>query len=245
MSAPHDPTALPEGLPVPEDDGACDHLVGMRIPSLVLLSTHGALDLGALADRRLVLYAYPRTGRPGVAPLPGWDAIPGARGCTPESCAFRDRHAELRDMATVAGLSAQTLEEQREFAERNSMPFPIFSDPELRLARALRLPTFEAGGITLYKRVTLIAEGGEIVKAFYPVFPPDTHADEVLTWLRGRGGDLPGFGGDDRASSNGREQRRGVDRAPLPARLKLTGRPTSFPTVARGARCPTRARACG
>ncbi|MFN2521038.1 MAG: peroxiredoxin [Candidatus Limnocylindria bacterium] len=186
MSSAHDPTVLPHGLPVPVDDGACDHVVGMAVPPLVLGSTHGALDLASLDDHRLVLYIYPRTGQPGEPPLPGWDAIPGARGCTPESCAFRDRHAELRDMATVAGLSAQTLEEQREFAERNSMPFPIFSDPELRLARALRLPTFGAGGVTLYKRVTLIAEGPEIVKAFYPVFPPDRHADEVLTWLRAR-----------------------------------------------------------
>ena len=184
MTAAHDPSVLPQGLPVPEDDGACDHLVGTRLPSLVLPSTHGPLDLARLAERRLVLYIYPRTGRPGVAPLPGWDAIPGARGCTPESCGFRDRHGELGRLATIAGLSAQTLDEQREFAERNAMPFAIFSDPELRLAAALRLPTFEAGGVVLYKRATLVAEAGTIVKAFYPVFPPDTHAAEVLTWLR-------------------------------------------------------------
>ena len=186
MTAAHDPSVLPEGLPVPEDDGACGHLVGMRLPSLVLPSTHGPLDVARLAERRLVLYIYPRTGRPCVAPLPGWDAIPGARGCTPESCGFRDRHGELGDMATIAGLSAQTLDEQREFAERNGMPFAIFSDPELRLGAALRLPMFEAAGLLLYKRVTLVAEAGSIVQAFYPVFPPDTHAAEVLAWLRQR-----------------------------------------------------------
>ena len=185
--AAHDPYVLPEGLPVPVDDGACDHLPGLELPSQTLPSSKGPVDLADLARERLVLYVYPRTGRPGQPMLPGWDDIPGARGCTPESCAFRDHAAELAEAgARVAGLSAQTLDDQVEFAERNRMPFPIVSDERLELARALGLPTFEVEGLTLYKRVTLVAERGRIVKAFYPVFPPDRNAEEVLAWISTR-----------------------------------------------------------
>jgi peroxiredoxin len=179
-----DPYSLPEGLPAPEDDGACDHLVGLRLAALVLESSAGPVDLAELARERLVLYVYPRAGRPGVPLLPGWDEIPGARGCTPQSCGFRDHADELaRFGARVAGLSAQTLDDQVEFAERNRMPFPVIADPELRLAAALRLPTFEIEGLTLYKRLALFADRGEIVKVFYPVFPPDRNAEDVLAWL--------------------------------------------------------------
>jgi peroxiredoxin len=178
---------LPEGLPVPADDGACDHLPGLELPSLPLPSSAGPVDLAELARERLVLYVYPRTGRPGQPSLPGWDEIPGARGCTPQSCAFRDHAAELAELgARVAGLSAQSLDDQVEFAERNRMPFPVVSDERLELARALRLPTFEVEGLTLYKRVTLVAERGRIAKAFYPVFPPDRNAEDVLAWLSSR-----------------------------------------------------------
>jgi peroxiredoxin len=175
---------LPEGLPVPVDDGACDHLTGLPIPALMLPSSHGPVDLAELAAERLVLYVYPRTGRPDV-PVPAeWDAIPGARGCTPQSCAFRDHAAELEARgALVAGLSAQSLDDQLEFAERNHMPFPVISDERLALRDALGLPTFEFEGLTLYKRVTLVAEGGTIAKVFYPVFPSDRNAVEVLAWL--------------------------------------------------------------
>ena len=183
--AAHDPYVLPEGLPVPVDDGACDHLPGLELPSRTLPSSRGPVDLAHLARERLVLYVYPRTGRPGQPMLPGWDDIPGARGCTPESCAFRDHAAELAEAgARVAGLSAQTLDDQVEFAERNRMPFPIVSDERLELARALGLPTFEVEGLTLYKRVTLVAERGQIVKVFYPVFPPDRNAGDVVDYLR-------------------------------------------------------------
>ena len=186
MTARDRPYVLPQGLPVPVDDGACDHLVGMEMPTLVLPSSQGPADLGELAAERLVLYFYPRAGQPSPA---GWDEIPGARGCTPQACAFRDQTAELGALgARVAGLSAQTLHEQLEFAERNHMPFPVVSDPELALAKELRLPTFEAAGLTLYKRVTLVAEHGRIVKVFYPVFPPDENAAEVVDWLRQREG---------------------------------------------------------
>lgn len=194
-------TQLPADLPVPEDDGAADHLAGLPVPELSLPSTQGgAVDLAAAAAdpadvaalsamrtqlRHLVIYVYPRTGRPGE-PLPdGWDDIPGARGCTPQSCAYRDSLAELADQgAAVIGISAQSPTEQREFAEREHIPFPLLSDAGLRLADELRLPTFEVEGMTLYKRLTLIAEHGALVKAFYPVFPPDRDAAAVLSWLR-------------------------------------------------------------
>jgi peroxiredoxin len=176
----HDVYALPANLPVPEDDGAADHLVGLELPSLVLESSLGLVDVRGFD----VIYVYPRSGRPGVPLLPGWDETPGARGCTPQSCAFRDLYPDLG--APVAGLSAQTLDDQLEFAERNRMPFPVIADPERKLGEALRLPTFEIAGLTLYKRLTLVAERGRIVKVFYPVFPPDANAGEVLAWLRSR-----------------------------------------------------------
>ena len=181
----HDPYVLPEGLPVPEDDGGAEHLEGLEIPNLVLPSSQGSVDHAELAASRLVLYVYPRTGRPGVPMLAGWDDIPGARGCTPQSCGFRDHAAELAaEGARVAGVSAQPLDDQVEFAERNSIPYPVISDEWLELERWLGLPTFDLEGMTLYKRLALVAERGRIVKVFYPVFPPDRNAEEVLEWLR-------------------------------------------------------------
>jgi peroxiredoxin len=182
---------LPPDLPAPVDDGAADHLQGLRLPSLALRSTHGGeadLATAATAAGTLVLYVYSRTGIPGQPSPDGWDAIPGARGCTPQSCAFRDHHAELAALgADVLGLSAQPPAEQAEFAAREHLPFALLSDPQLRLAQALRLPTFEAAGMTLYKRITLIADADEtIAKVFYPVFPPDRNAADVLAWLRDR-----------------------------------------------------------
>jgi peroxiredoxin/GNAT superfamily N-acetyltransferase len=180
-----DPYLLPPNLPVPEDDGAADHLSGARIPALVLDSSQGPVDLAELCAQRAVLYVYPRTGKPGVPSLPGWDDVPGARGCTPQSCAFRDHAGELAELgARVAGLSAQSLKDQREFAERNHLPYPVLSDPELRLHDELGLPTFEIAGHTLYKRLALIAEGGVVSEVFYPVFPPDRNAADVVAALR-------------------------------------------------------------
>jgi peroxiredoxin len=178
---------LPPGLPVPEDDGAADHLLGTMLPQLTLESTQGPVSLRALAQDLLVLYVYPRTGRPGVPSLEGWDAIPGARGCTPESLGFRDAYPRFRELgAAVAGLSAQPLDDQNEFARRNDIAYPVIADPELRLGSALRLPTFEVEGHTLYKRLTLVVQACAIAKAFYPVFPPNENADEVLAWLEAR-----------------------------------------------------------
>ena len=185
MSGAHDPYVLPPDLPVPIDDGAADHLQGADLPSLSLPSTSGGeVDLVEAAEGTLVLYCYPRTGRPGE-PLPsGWDEIPGARGCTPQSCAFRDHFAELQALGgAVLGLSAQPLEDQVEFADRVHLPYPVLSDPALRLADALRLPTFAVAGMRLYRRLTLVASERRIVKVFYPVFPPDRNASEVLSWL--------------------------------------------------------------
>ena len=186
MTAPHDPNVLPDDLPAPVDDGAADHLAGLRLPSVPLRATDGStVDIAALPVRTVV-YAYPRTGVPGVDPLvPDWDAIPGARGCTPESCAFRDLHAELVAAgAEVLGLSTQDTAYQREAVERLHLPFPMLSDEGLELTRALRLPTFEAAGETLLKRLTLVVRDGAVEHVFYPVFPPDGHAAEVLAWLR-------------------------------------------------------------
>jgi peroxiredoxin len=179
----HDVYTLPEGLPVPTDDGAAAHLIGLELPDLVLESSAGAVNLRELD----VIYVYPRSGRPGEPMLPGWDETAGARGCTPQSCAFRDLHDEFAKLGVrVAGLSVQSLDDQREFAERNHMPFPVVSDPDLRLGTALGLPTFEISDLTLYKRCTLVAEDARIVKVFYPVFPPDANAGDVLRWLQNR-----------------------------------------------------------
>ena len=176
---------LPKDLPVPIDDGAAAHLVGLELPSVSLVSTNDKnINIGELTGR-WVIYVYPMTGRPGV-PLPdGWDAIPGARGCTPQSCSFRDHYAELKALhAGVFGLSTQSSDYQREARDRLHLPFELLSDSGLKLKEALRLPTFTVAGMELYKRLTLVARDGHIEKVFYPVFPPDQNADQVLTWLR-------------------------------------------------------------
>ena len=179
----HDVYTLPPGLPVPEDDGSADHLVGLELPDLTLASSQRDVNVRDFD----VIYLYPRSGRPGVPLLPGWDETPGARGCTPQSCAFRDHAQELGALgALVAGLSAQPLDDQIEFAERNGIPYPVIADPGLTLGAALRLPTFEFDGVTLYKRVTLVVEACAIAKVFYPVFPPDKNAAEVVAWLEAR-----------------------------------------------------------
>ncbi|HWH20497.1 MAG TPA: peroxiredoxin [Solirubrobacterales bacterium] len=179
---------LPEGLPVPVDDGGADGLAGSPVPAVALPSTLGGeVRLADVGARLLVGYVYPMTGTPGEALPDGWDDIPGARGCTPQSCAYRDALGEFRDLgAELVGISAQTPAEQAEFAAREHIPFPLLSDDGLRLAEALGLPTFEADGRTLYRRLTFIAATGRIVKVIYPVFPPDRDAGEVLAWLGGR-----------------------------------------------------------
>ena len=185
----HDPTFLPPDIPVPQDDGAARHLAGMKWPDLALAATSGpAVNLSQLKGR-VIVYIYPRTGVPGVDAPPGWDDIPGARGCTPQSCGFRDHFAELKALgvAKVFGLSTQDTDYQREAAQRLHLPFPILSDAALKLAGALALPTFSVAGMTLYKRMALVIDDGTIVKAFYPVFPPDKNAEEVIAWLRANG----------------------------------------------------------
>jgi peroxiredoxin len=185
MSDLPDPYVLPPDLPVPVDDGAADHLEGARVPSLFLPATSGGqIDLATAAEGTLVLYLYPRTGVPGEPLPPDWNQIPGARGCTPQACGFRDHFAELDALgASILGLSAQQRADQIEFARRVGLPYPVLSDPGLALAEALRLPTFQVGAVRLYRRLTLIARGGEIVKALYPVFPPDRNAADVVAWL--------------------------------------------------------------
>jgi peroxiredoxin len=175
----------PASLPAPVDDGAADHLPGLALPSETLSSTRGGtIELGEATHKLAVVYIYPSTGVPG-RPLPeGWDEIPGARGCTPQSCAFRDHVLELAAYgASVLGLSAQDPDEQHEFARREHIPYPLLSDPEFRLAAALRLPTFEADGRRFYRRLTFIARERRIAKVFYPIFPAHRNASQVLSWL--------------------------------------------------------------
>jgi peroxiredoxin len=182
----HDPTVLPEDLPVPRDDGAARHLAAMRLPAIALAATDGAtVDLSALAGRTVV-YVYPRTGRPGRASPTGWDGIPGARGCTPQSCGFRDHFADLKRLgvAQLFGLSTQDTDYQREAVERLHLPFAILSDADLKLTRALNLPTFAVDGLTLIRRMAWVIDDGVFTRVFYPVFPPDKNAEEVVNWLQ-------------------------------------------------------------
>jgi peroxiredoxin len=193
MSA--DVSTLPADLPAPVDEGAADHLRGAVLPSLELPTTSGArVDLAALGRTPAVLFFYPRTGEHGRSAGPAWDLIPGARGCTPQSCGFRDLHGEFRTLeVTVAGVSTQTTDYQREFGRRHHVPFELLSDAELRLTRALRLPTFEfpvasGGPTTLIRRMAWYVDGGRIARLWYPVFPPAENAATVLAWLRSERG---------------------------------------------------------
>lgn len=179
---------LPDDLPAPQDDGAADHLPGLELPIIGLPATNGErVDLSSLSGRAVV-YVYPRTGVPGE-PLPeGWDAIPGARGCTPQSCAFRDHFAALKEVGVehVFGLSVQDTPYQAEVVERLELPFPLLSDHRRAFSQAVRLPTFEVDGTVLLKRITLIIDEGAISHVFYPVFPPDENAAQVLAHLQAR-----------------------------------------------------------
>ncbi|HEX3985074.1 MAG TPA: peroxiredoxin [Acidobacteriaceae bacterium] len=173
-------------LPAPEDDGAARHLLGMTVPPIPLPATDGSSINLSVLPGLIVVYAYPRTGRPGKPNPDGWEAIPGARGCTPQSCAFRDHFAELKRLGVdrLFGLSTQDTAYQREAADRLHLPFPILSDEGLALTQALRLPTFSIHGMTLLKRLTLILRDGRVEHVFYPVFPPDRNAEDVAAWLR-------------------------------------------------------------
>lgn len=180
-------TSLPDDLPVPEDDGGAAHLRGARLPNVALRATDGRTISLARLTGRTVAYAYPRTGEPGKAPFtPDWDAIPGARGCTPQSCDFRDHFHELKGLGVdhLFGLSTQTSAYQQEVVERLHLPFPLLSDAHRALAMAARLPTFEAGGETLLRRLTLVIDDGVVTHLFYPVFPPDESARQVVAWLK-------------------------------------------------------------
>lgn len=178
--------SIPPGLPAPIDDGACDHLVGREMPPVLLPATDDRrVRLDQATTRWTVVYAYPRTGVPNEDSPPGWDMIPGARGCTPQNCAFRDHYAELQSLgATVYGLSTQPTAYQKEMAARLHLPFPVLSDADLVLTKALNLPTFEYGGSVLLKRFTVILSQGLIAHVIYPVFPSNADAPAAVAWLR-------------------------------------------------------------
>jgi peroxiredoxin len=184
----HNPNVLPPDIPAPADDGRARHLTGVKVPDVALPATSGGMVNLSKLKGRTVVYVYPRTGVPGVDAPPGWDQIPGARGCTPQSCGFRDHFADLKALgvAQVFGLSSQDTGYQQEAADRLHLPFPILSDAELNLATSLHLPMFMTSGMTLLARMALVIEDGKIVKVFYPVFPPDKNAEEVIAWLRSR-----------------------------------------------------------
>ena len=182
----HNPQVLPPGIPAPQDDGAAAHLSGVKLPDLALPATSGApVNLSRL-KARTVVYIYPRIGVPGVDPPDGWDMIPGARGCTPQSCGFRDHAGELKQLGVdqLFGLSTQDTPYQQEAATRLHLPFPLLSDEKLALTKALKLPTSTTAGMTLLKRVALVIDDGTITRVFYPVFPPDKNAEEVAVWIR-------------------------------------------------------------
>jgi peroxiredoxin len=186
MQQPPNLNELPANLPVPHDDGGARHLKGMAMPDLELPSTSNRrVNLAKVAAPRLVVYTYPMTGRPDRVLPQGWDDIPGARGCTPETCGFRDHHKDLAKLhAEVFGISTQDTPYQQEMVKRLEVPFEVLSDEHFALIKALKLPTFQVEGVTLMKRLTIIARQGRIEKVFYPVFPPDTHAEEVIAWLK-------------------------------------------------------------
>lgn len=188
MSTLNDPNPykLPPDLPVPKDDGACDHLLGVPAPDVTLQGTDGLFwNLSQITQAMVVVYVYPATGVPGQDPIPEWDLIPGAPGCTLQSLGFRDNYNEFATHGiTVFGLSAQSIEEQKEFVQRTAMPFVLLSDPEFLLHKLLCLPTFEAHGRTFYRRLVLLFQNGCISQTFYPIFPPNKSAEMVLTWLK-------------------------------------------------------------
>jgi peroxiredoxin len=178
---------LPANLPRPKDDGGARHLTGMALPDLELPSTENRrVNLSKVSAPRIVIYAYPMTGRPDRQLPQGWDDIPGARGCTPETCGFRDHHKDLAKLhAEVFGVSTQDTAYQQEMVKRLEVPFEVLSDEQMAFARGLKLPTFTVDGMTLLKRLTIVARSGRIEHVFYPVFPPDKHAEEVIAWLKG------------------------------------------------------------
>lgn len=174
-------------IPAPVDDGGAAHLIGATVPPVALLATYGGVATLAALTGRTVVFGYPRTGEPGkIAPVDDWDMIPGARGCTPQTCSFRDLFAELKAAGAdqVFGLSTQPTDYQNEMATRLHLPFPVLSDEKLELARALKLPTMQVADMMLLKRIALIIDDGSITHVFYPVFPPDRNAGDVLEWLR-------------------------------------------------------------
>jgi len=191
----HDPTTLPPDLPVPQDDGAASHLLGMALPDIALASTANRIVHLEGLKGKTVIFFYPRTGVPGRPPPDGWDLIPGARGCTPQSCGYRDLVAEFASLSVaLCGISTQTTEYQREFAERMHLPFELLSDAGLALTKAMKLPTMEmpaitdglepGGPTTLIKRMSWYCDQGKILRVWYPVFPPDQNASAVLAWLK-------------------------------------------------------------
>jgi len=172
-------------LAIPIDDGKCDHLFNMTLPQLSLLSTsNNTIDLSKL-EGLTVFYFYPRMGRPDIETPAGWGDIPGASGCTPQTCSFKDQHEDFSRLEVdVYGVSTQASSYQKEAVDRLSLPFDILSDEDLNLTEMLNLPTFEVEGVILTKRVTLICQDSKIIKVFYPVYPPKENAQEVIVYIK-------------------------------------------------------------
>lgn len=176
---------LPDNLPIPVDDGACNHLLGSRVPSIYLNATSGkSVDLGSVAGTAVIFF-YPMNGKPDSPPMIGWNDIPGARGCTPQVCSFRNEYSQLVAMnAKVFGVSSQPLADQKEASARLALPYELLNDTPLELTHAMNLPTFEYEASIYIKRITVITIDGVIKKTFYPVFPPDKNVSDVITWIK-------------------------------------------------------------
>ncbi|VAW52529.1 Alkyl hydroperoxide reductase subunit C-like protein [hydrothermal vent metagenome] len=176
---------LPEGLPVPVDDGACNHLEGAPFPSMLITVTpHATYDFSKEKGINIIFF-YPMIGHPDSLPMTGWNEIPGARGCTPQALSYKNYFRQITKLGVrLFGASSQALKEQNDAIDRLKLPFELINDSSFLLSNALKLPTFQFNEIKMIKRLTLVVVDGVIKKVFYPVFPPNKNVDDVIVWLK-------------------------------------------------------------